>query len=204
MFRIRPDALSIGLGYGKADEVPSFRVKVPGLHVRREDEVPGFRVGQSDDVPGFRVNADGTVRSTSSGNSTAAYFPGDPHAVRKAIPVRCTSDGSTFGCTTPRGKSFSGLPAPPNFPARIASDVPDYHQYEVLLPPGTSGDKLMQGAIDKPTPGPPSLNRPATPEGTLNEATAPRRHPKGPGFRRRARGCLLGRPPAAQSGCKGA
>ena len=31
----------------------------------------------------------------------------------------------------------------------------------------------MQGAIDKPTPGPPVLNRPATPGGTLNEATAP-------------------------------
>lgn len=38
---------------------------------------------------------------------------------------------------------------------------------------GTSSEKLMQGAIDKPTPGPPALNRPATSGGTLNEATAP-------------------------------
>jgi len=172
MFRIRPGAASIGLGYGQADEVPDFRVKVPGFHVGQRDEVPGFRVGQPDEVPGFRLNADGTMRRT-PGNSMAAYLLRDPHAPREAVPVNCTSDGSTFGCTTPRGKSFGGVPAPPNFPARIASDVPNYHEDGVLSPPGTSGEKLMQGAIDKPTPGPSPLNHPATPEGTLNEATAP-------------------------------
>ena len=166
MFRIRPNATSIGFGYGQTDDVPGFRVG-------QGDEFPGFRVGQPDEVPGFRLNPDGTVRRPASGSSTAVLLPNDPQAAGQAVPVNCTSDGSTFSCTTPRGKSFANVPAPPSFPARIASDVPNYHEYGVLSPPGTSGDKLMQGAIDKPTPGPPALNRPATPEGTSNEATAP-------------------------------
>lgn len=173
MFRIRPDAASIGFGYGQADEVPGFRVQVPGFGVGQRDEVPGFRVGQPDEVPGFRMNADGTVRRHSPGGSAARYLVDDLNVVRETIPVKCTSDGTTFGCTTPRGKSFSNVPAPPNFPARIEPGVPNYHEYGVLSPPGTSSEKLMQGAIDKPTPGPPALNRPATPGGTLNEATAP-------------------------------
>jgi hypothetical protein len=82
MFRIRPDAASIGFGYGQADEVP------------------GFRVGQPDEVPGFRMNADGTVRRHSPGGSAARYLVDDPNAVRETIPVKCTSDGTTFGCTT--------------------------------------------------------------------------------------------------------
>ncbi len=101
------------------------------------------------------------------GNSIAAYLLGDPQAAREAIPVSCTSDGSTFGCTTPRRKSFSDVPAHRTFRRAL------HRMYGVLSPPGTTGEKLMQGAIDKPTPGPPPLNRPATPEGTLNEATAP-------------------------------
>lgn len=32
---------------------------------------------------------------------------------------------------------------------------------------------LMQGVIDNPAPGPRMLNHPATPQGTLNEATPP-------------------------------
>lgn len=63
MFRVRRDAASIGFGYGQPDEVPGFRVKVPGFRVGQEDEVPGFRVGQPDEVPGFRMNADGTLQA---------------------------------------------------------------------------------------------------------------------------------------------
>ena len=171
MLRIRPNAASIGFGYGQADEVPGFRVKTPGFHVGQTDEVPGFRVGQPDVIPGFRMNADGTIRRPLQGGATARYLLDDPNAARETIPVKCTSDGSTFGCTTPRGKSFSNVPVPPNFPARIEQGVPNYHEYGVLSPPGGSSEKLLQGVVDKPTPGP--FNRPATSEGTLNEATTP-------------------------------
>ncbi|GEP56936.1 hypothetical protein RSO01_41020 [Reyranella soli] len=177
MFRVRPEAPPIDFGLDEAAQVPGFSVGsadgVPGFRVGQADEVPGFRVGQANEVPGFRTNADGSVRRLSPDASSAAYLMRDPNAMQQAIPVSCTSDGSTFGCTTPLGKSFSNLPAPAKFPARIASDVPNYHEYGVLSPPGTSGENLMQGIIDKPTPGPPFLNRPATPEGTVNEATAP-------------------------------
>jgi hypothetical protein len=144
MFRIRPDANPVGFG---------------------------FRVDQPDEIPGFRMNADGSVRRTVPGTSTALNLLNDPREARETIPVSCTSDGSTFSCTTPRGRSFSNVPAPAKFPERIAPGVQNYHEYGVLSAPGGSGEKLMQGVIDKPTPGPGTLNQPATSQGTSNEAT---------------------------------
>lgn len=132
---------------------------------------PGFRVGPEDDVPGFRMATDGYFRRAAPGGFSAHYSSNGPGGVPQATPVSCTSDGSTFSCTTPRGRSFSGVPAPANFPGLIAPGVRHYHEYGVSSAPGSSREKLMQGAIDKPTPGPGPLNQAASPQGTLNEAT---------------------------------
>jgi len=151
MFRIRP---SIDLGNDQAPHTP-------GLH--------NFRPPQ-EVVPGFRLNTDDPEPSGLRLGPTALYLFDDLDAAQAVAPVRCTSDGSTLDCTTPKGLSWGGLPVE-RFPPEIAPSTPHHHGTDVLSPPGASADKLLQGIIDKPTPGPPRLNRPATPAGTLNEAT---------------------------------
>jgi hypothetical protein len=140
-----------------------------GFRVGQTDDVPGFRVEQPADVVGFNMPTDGRAGEGAPGGFYNLTYSPDPNA--QITPVNCTSDGSTFGCTTPRGRSFSGIPAPPQFPARIAPDLENYHATDVQSPPGVSAGRLLQGVIDTPTPGPRYLNHPATPEGTVNEAT---------------------------------
>lgn len=109
-----------------------------------------------DDIPGFRVGMNGSTLLPRQG----------------VTPVNCTAEGGELNCTSPKGMSFfPSVPAPQGFPARIAPDIQHYHHYGVQSPPGTDAVKLMQGVTDRPTPGPGYLNRPATPQGTLNEAT---------------------------------
>jgi hypothetical protein len=147
MFRIRPN--TVGLRVGRADDVP-------GLHTWRPNEVPGLHLWQPNDVPGFRLGADGSV----------------PSPLRESTPVNCTSEGGELNCTSPKGTPFfPSVPAPAGFPQRIAPDVAHHHGYDVQSPPGADAVKLMQGVIDRPTPGPSYLNRPATTHGTPNEAT---------------------------------
>lgn len=158
----------LALVAAKRTKRPAFRVQMPGLGAGQRDEVPGFRVGQPDEVPGFRMNADGTVRRRSPGGSAARHLLDDLNAMRETIPVKCTSDGTTFGCTTPRGKTFSNVPAPPNFPARIQPGVPNYPQWlqkqlsegtwapiskESLTDPSRNrSDKALIGRLGRPRP----------------------------------------------------
>ena len=150
--------------------------------------LPGFRVGRPDDVPGFNMNQDGSVGRFAGGPSNA---PGDnalqTTALRTGfgsagtiapepsgvVPANCTSAGGLLSCTTPRGRTLRPVPAPEGFPD-IAPDKPQYHSYSVpSVLQGAPGSQAMQGVIDNPTPGPGTLNHPATPRGTLNEATPP-------------------------------
>jgi hypothetical protein len=140
--------------------------------------LPGFRVGLPDDppgqntetVPGFAVPAlgydpDGNAIQTAqaTGLGSASF---DPQGL---VPVNCTSaDGST-SCMTPGGKSFTEPPQ--GFPARVAPDVENHHYYHFQSEPLTiSAEKLLQAIIANPTPSF-FFGRPATPQGTLNEAT---------------------------------
>jgi hypothetical protein len=150
--------------------------------------LPGFRVGRPDDVPGFNMNQDGSVGRFAGGPSNA---PGDnalqTTALRTGfgsagtiapepsgvVPANCTSAGGMLSCTTPRGRTLRPVPAPEGFPD-VAPDKPQYHSYSVpSVLRGAPGPQAMQGVIDNPTPGPRLLTHPATPQGTLNEATPP-------------------------------
>lgn len=144
MFKLRP-----------ASSLPGFRFEGPG-------NPPWFRMQQDD--PGQDGYAD-LPTDTSS-------FGGGPYAAGLA-PVKCLVTGRDLSCTSPGGTSFHPpVPAPKGFPPRIDTDVSDYHGYGVRSDPARgSEDKLRQGVIALPTPGPSYLNQPATVEGTLNEAT---------------------------------
>ena len=138
--------------------------------------LPGFRVGLPDDpsdqnsetVPGLAVPAlgydpDGNALQTAQATGSAGFDP------RGLVPVNCTSDGST-NCTTPGGQSFTE-PRPQGFPARIAPDDPNYHYYHLQSEPlAIPAEKLLQAIIANPTPNF-FYGRPATANGTPNEAT---------------------------------
>ncbi len=93
-----------------------------------------------------------------------------PQAV---TPVNCTTVNGSLDCTSPGGVSFSGgVKASPGFPERLDSTTEDKHAYSVPDGPYQDSTRTMrQDVINYPTPGPTKLVRPATPEGTLNEAT---------------------------------
>ena len=139
--------------------------------------LPGFRVGLPDDPPdqdtgtspGFAVPADGYDSGSDAHQATEATGSTgfDP---RGLVPANCTSaDGST-NCTTPAGQSFTA-PRPQEFPARIAPDDPNYHYYHLQSEPfAIPPERLAQTIIANPTPNF-FYGRPATADGTPNEAT---------------------------------
>ncbi len=76
---------------------------------------------------------------------------------------------------TPSGQSFTE-PRPREFPARISPDDPNYHYYHFQSEPlAIPAEKLQQAIIANPTPSF-LVGGPATPQGTLNEATPDRFH----------------------------
>jgi len=144
--------------------------------------LPGFRVGLPDDspdqntgtAPGFAVpaggyDADGNALQTAQATGAAGF---DPQGL---VPVDCTSADGSANCTTPGGQSFTA-PRPQGFPARIAPDDPNYHYYHLQSEPlAIPPERLVQAIIANPTPSF-LAGRPATPQGTLNEATPDRFH----------------------------
>ena len=141
--------------------------------------LPGFRVGLPDDppdqnaetVPGFAVPALGYGPDGNPIQKAPAIgFGATGFDSQQVVPVNCTSaDGST-NCTTPGGQSFTE-PQPLEFPARIAPGDPNYHYYHLQSEPlAIPAEKLLQAIIANPTPSF-VFGRPATPQGTRNEAT---------------------------------
>ena len=99
------------------------------------------------------------------------YVQNDPLNATDPSGLECKTAGGTLSCTTPGGISFS-VPAPRGFPERIAPDQPNYHAYNIPVGPArVPAERLMQGVINSPTPGPSNLVGPATPQGTRNEAS---------------------------------
>jgi hypothetical protein len=86
------------------------------------------------------------------------------------IECRRTEDGNFINCITPGGRRVT-VPAE-DFPEYIGPGQPNYHHHNVPVGGArVEPSELMQGVIDKPTPGPPQMVRPATSAGTINEAT---------------------------------
>jgi hypothetical protein len=86
--------------------------------------------------------------------------------------IDCRTSGGDLHCLTPGGRRFAvpakGLPDG----IRIAPGEPYYHYYSTLDGPVRfDSQALTQGMVNRPTPGREDVVRPATPEGTLNEAT---------------------------------
>jgi hypothetical protein len=90
--------------------------------------------------------------------------------VLNGIECRRGGDSNLMNCIMPGGRQFS-VPAD-GLPSYIGPGQPHYHYYN--RPVGgahVDPSLLMRGIINSPTPGPRDLVRPATPEGTRNEAT---------------------------------
>jgi len=85
--------------------------------------------------------------------------------------IDCRTSGGNTSCITPGGHQFN---IPGAFPdgLTIAPGQPRYHYYSKPDGPVRFDlSALTQGVIDNPTVGPPQHVHPATPRGTLNEAT---------------------------------
>jgi hypothetical protein len=86
--------------------------------------------------------------------------------------IECRSSGGNLDCITPGGRRIA-VPAE-GFADNlaIAPGEPHYHYYSTPDGPvRIDPSALTQGVIHNPTLGPRKLVRPATPEGTPNEAT---------------------------------
>jgi len=85
--------------------------------------------------------------------------------------MRCNTADGQMHCTTIGGSRIS---SPTTLPDGLtfAPGEPDYHDYIVADAPEKNADQatLRQDLDRYPTPGPRSMVRPATPEGTLNPA----------------------------------
>ncbi len=139
------------------------------FNVFSQTGLPGFRVSPQDDVPGFNVDENGLPQregAWSDGTNAGSATP------QQVTPVNCTTVSGSLDCTSPGGESFSGVRASPGFPQQLDSTTEDKHAYSVPDGPYQDSARTMrQDMINFPTPGPTKLVRPATPEGTLNEAT---------------------------------
>ena len=140
------------------------------FNVFSQTGLPGFRVRPQDDAPGFNVDENGVPRRESAWSDGTSPGSATPQPV---TPVNCTTVNGSLDCTSPGGVSFSGgVKASPGFPERLDSTTEDKHAYRVPDGPYLDSTRTMrQDVINLPTPGPTKLVRPATPEGTLNEAT---------------------------------
>lgn len=139
------------------------------FNVFSQTGLPGFRVRPQDDVPGFNVDENALPQRDSAWSDGTSPESATPPPV---TPVNCTTVNGSLDCMSPGGVSFSGVKASPGFPERLDSSTEDKYAYSV--PDGPYPDStrtIRQDVINFPTPGPTQLVRPATPEGTLNEAT---------------------------------
>ena len=206
MFNVRPDLRVPGFNVREAEEeVPGFRLNADGtigktpttavkpsghpfdifepqplaawpppyLAFARGGDIGGAEVTTDDGQSRF-PNAAAVERRTDGPQAGNLLF--DPSTSRAVTPVRCESTGGEFSCTSPGGTSFGPLPAPKGFPATIGPDSGSHHQYRYESAPFYNPKEVMRQAIERPTFGPGHLNRPATREGTANEATPEHYH----------------------------
>lgn len=156
------------------NDVLGFNVRpqdaVPGFNVRSQDDVPGFNVRPQDEVPGFDLDQNGVPRGDRTWSDGTE--PGSA-TMQHVTPVNCTTVNGALNCTSPGGTSFGGnVKASPGFPDLLGPGVDEYHAYSLPDGPYPEAEQtLTQHVIIHPTPGPERLVKPATPEGTLNEAT---------------------------------
>lgn len=81
----------------------------------------------------------------------------------------CIAVNGSVTCNVPGGGPTITFPRPGGWPGTLNSNSSNYHYYNIPLPlNGADADCAMQGIVNNPTPGSPS---PATPNGTLNNAT---------------------------------
>jgi hypothetical protein len=85
----------------------------------------------------------------------------------------CSVSGGRGVCTTQGGRRVSFPSGGLRDGMRFAPGEPYYHSYDTSDGPIAGGPSLMGNVIDRPTRGPSSLVGPATPEGTINEASPP-------------------------------
>jgi RHS repeat-associated protein len=101
------------------------------------------------------------------GINTYAYAGGNPISGYDPSGLDCLASGSTVTCSFPGGPSVQ-FPRPPGWPNSIGPNDPNYHSYDVTVPTDCPASSMAQAVANNPTPGLPS---PATPSGTLNDAT---------------------------------
>jgi len=167
--------------FPRSVRVPGFNVQDP--NAADADATPGFAVPPGGYPPsgvepaGVRVQGFNVQDYNAANAKTTPGFavpaggyapPGvDPSGI---VPVNCTSANGSTNCMTPAGQSFAE-PAPAGFPPSIDPDKRNYHYYHFQSEPiAIPADRLRQAIIERPTPNF-LYGRPATAEGTPNEAT---------------------------------
>jgi hypothetical protein len=91
---------------------------------------------------------------------------------RFAAGPECYVSEDSTTCTTPSGRTVTVPRGGLRPDTRFAPGESDYHSYNIPDGPVPAGaSSITPGVIERPTRGPAHLVRPASPEGTPNEAT---------------------------------
>jgi RHS repeat-associated protein len=146
----------------------SLQLRLPGQYL---DEETGLHYSWNryfDSNVGQYISSDPI--GLSGGVNRYSYVTGNPTNRYDFNGLFCTSGQTHTTCINPDGPSFT-LPRQPGFPDSLETgdDNPyAYHKYHVERSLGCAPpDAVMKKLIQNPTPGDP---RPATPEGTPNNA----------------------------------
>ena len=100
--------------------------------------------------------------------STYSYAVSNPLSNFDPLGLYCAAFGGMVSCSTPYGQ-IPPFPQPAGWPATLNGSTAEYHAYDIDVPlNGANSNCVMNGIVNNPTPGSPS---PATPQGTLNNAT---------------------------------
>jgi RHS repeat-associated protein len=143
-----------------------FNLRMPGQYVDRETNLFYNYFRDYDPQTGRYIESDPI--GLGGGINTYGYVSGNPVSRFDPRGLDCVASGGTVSCNVPGGPHIS-FPRPQGWPDYIGPNSFGYHDYNESMNTAGPSKKCLEDYIrNHPTPGSP---KPATPNGTYNDAT---------------------------------